>query len=165
MALNKTEAIEQLSSANSVSNQQALVKKIQGTKVSKPVKRFIPGGKNLTQELNESNLSTAVFNWVRHCRHFTECTISLCENPAIRNTKTNKVLDFDTKTRNAEWEIRGKRWLAERIADVLMTDNLLAVEVKRDGIYTVIDAEKTFKPDSEDWMPYVELTPFRPPAF
>lgn len=165
MALNKTDAIEQLGGPNSISNQQALVKKIQGTKISKPIKRFIPGGQNLTEELNQGNLATAVFNWVRHCRHFTECTISLCKDPTARKIKTSKVLDFDTNTKNTEWEIRGKRWLAERIADVLMTDNLLAVNVTKEGISTIIDTEGTFNPESKDWMPYVELTPFRPPTF
>ena len=165
MALNKTDAIEQLSGPNSISNQQALVKKIQGTKLAAPVKRFIPGGKNLTSELSEGNLPTAVFNWLRHCRHWTTCTISLCEDPSKRKTKTTRVVDFDLRTKNAEWEIRGKRWLAERIADVLMTDHLVAVTVDKEGISTVIDTEKTFTPESEDWTPYVELVPFRPPTF
>jgi len=165
MAITKADAIAQLQSPNSLSNQQALVKKIQGTKVAKPVKRFIPGGKNLTEELSEKNLASAVFNWIRHCRHFTECTISLCEDPSNYKTKATKVIDFDTNTKNSEWEIRGKRWLAERLADILTTDNLVAVKVERSGITTLIDTKDAFSPESEDWLPYIELTPFRPPAF
>jgi len=165
MGTSKATAIEQLQGPNSVSHQQALVKKIQGTKMAKPVKRFIPGGKNLTKELNEKNLPTAVFNWLRHTRHFVEGTISLCADPTGRKNKTSIVMEFDTNTRNAEWEIRGKRWLAERIADILMTDNLLAITIARDGLRTIVDTEGTFSPESEDWMPYVEFTPFKPPTF
>jgi len=165
MGTSKAVAIEQLKGPNSISHQQALVKKIQGTKMAKPVKRFIPGGKNLTKELNEKNLPTAVFNWLRHCRHFIEGTIALCEDHSLRKTKTSMVLEFNTQTKNTEWEIRGKRWLAEQIAEVLMTDSLLAVTISKDGVRTVIDTEGTFSPESEDWMPYVEFTPFRPPTF
>ena len=165
MALNKTDAIDQLSGPNSISNQQALVKRIQGTKIAQPVKRFIPGGKSLTKDISEANLPKAVFNWIRGCRHWTECTISLCEDYSQRKTKVTKVVDFDSSTKNAEWEIRGKRWLSERIADVLKTDHLLAVTIDKTGISTIVDTDKSFTPESDDWTPYVELTPFRPPTF
>lgn len=164
MGLNKQTAIEQLSGPNSISNQEALVKKIQGTKVKAPIKRIIPGGKQLT-ELTEAQLPTACYNWLRHCRHFTECVISLCKDYSQRKTKTSRVIDFDTKTRNTEWEIRGKKWLSERIAEVLTQDNIVAVVVERSGISTVVDTEASFSPKSEDWEPYIELTPFKPPTF
>lgn len=164
MALDKQTAIEQLSGPNSVSNQEALVKKIQGPKLIKPIRRIIPGGKNLT-ELSESQLPTACFNWLRHCRHFTEGVISLCSDYSQRKTKQTKVVDFDTKTKNFEWEIRGKRWLAERLAEILTQDNILAVKIERSGVYSIIDTEGSFGPNSEDWEPYVELTPFRAPTF
>ena len=165
MAITKQEALNQLSSPGSISNQQALVKKIQGTKISAPVKRVIPGGKTLQEDLSESSLPHAVYNWLRYSRHWTEGVISFCSDLANRKTKTKKVLDFDSKTKNSEWEIRGKRWLSERVAEVLTQDNILAVKITREGLQAVTDVDGTFSPKSEDWEPYVELTPFRPPAF
>ena len=164
MGLTKANAIDQLQGPNSISNQEALVKKIQGTKIKEPVRHVIPGGKNLT-DLDQGQLPVAVFNWLRHCRHFTEGVISLCADYTERNTKTKRVVDFDPKQRNTEWEIRGKRWLAERVADVLTEDNILAVKIEKEGLYAVYDNEGEFTSESSDWEPYVELTPFRAPTF
>ena len=164
MGLTKANAIDQLKGPNSISNQQALVKKIQGTRIKPPVRHIIPGGKSLT-EIDEGQLPVAVFNWLRHCRHFTEGVVSLCSDVEERKTKVKKVVDFDPKMRNTEWEVRGKRWLAERIADILTQSNILSVNIKKEGLYAVYDVEKTFSAESEDWEPYVELTPFRPPTF
>ena len=165
MATTKANAIDQLKGPNSISHQEALVKKIQGTQTSTPVKFVIPAGNSLTSDLSESQLSTAVYNWLRRCRHFTEGTVSLCEDINARKTKTNRVVDFDTKNRNSEWEVRGKKWLAERVTDILNTDNVLAVKITKEGLYSVVDTEGTFNPGSDDWQPWVELTPFRPPTF
>ena len=164
MGLTKANAIDQLKGPNSISNQEALVKKIQGTKIKDPVKHIIPGGKSLT-ELDQQQLPVAIFNWLRHCRHFTEGIVSLSSSHSDRNTTTKRVVDFDPKQRNTEWEIRGKRWLAERIADVLTEDDIVAVKIEKEGLYAVYDNDKTFSSESEDWQPYIELTPFRPPTF
>ena len=165
MATTKANAIDQLKGPNSISHQEALVKKIQGTQISTPVKFTIPAGHSLTKDLSEAQLSSAVYNWLRRCRHFTEGTISLCEDINARKTKTTKKVDFDTKNRNLEWEVRGKKWLSERVADILNTENVLAVKIAKDGLYSVVDTEETFTPESQDWQPWVELTPFRPPTF
>lgn len=164
MGLNKAEAIRQLESRGSISNQQALVKKIEGVQTTKPIKRVIPGGKELPS-LPPDALPVAVYTWLRGCNVFTHVLLSLSSNSGLHQSKTNKVIDFDTNTRNAEWEIRGKRWLAERMVDVLKTKNLLAIEVKRDGIYAVVKSDGAFGPKSEDWEPFIELTPFKPPKF
>lgn len=165
MAINKTDAIEQLKGPNSISHQQALVKKIQGTQTIRPVRYDIPGGKTMTQDIPESQLSTAVYNWLRHCRHFMEAKISLIGDINEISSTRRKLVDFDTKTKNSEWEVRGKKWLAERISDVLKDDHIVAVEVNREGIYASYDNDKTFSPESENWQPYVEMLPFRPPTF
>jgi hypothetical protein len=164
MGLSKAEALRQLESRGSVSNQQALVKKIQGVKVIQPVKRIIPGGKQLSS-LDPANLTVAVYTWLRGCNIFTEAFLSLSAEATAHQATTSKVIDFDTNTKNTEWEIRGKRWLAERIVDVLRTKNILSVTVKRDGIYSTIKNDGSFGPKSKDWEPYIQLTPFKPPTF
>jgi len=164
MGLSKAQAIRQLESRGSVSNQQALVKKIEGVNVTPPIKRVIPGGKQLSS-LSTEELTVAVYTWLRGCNIFTEARLSLSGNNANHKVKKNKVIDFDTNTKNAEWELRGKRWLSERIVDVLKTKNILSVEIKRDGIYSVVKTDGSFGPSSDDWHPYVELTPFKPPRF
>lgn len=164
MGLSKAEALRQLDSRGSVSNQQALVKKIEGVKAVQPVKRIIPGGKQLSS-LKPEDLTVAVYTWLRGCNIFTEAFLSLSADPTAHKSATNKVVDFDPNTRNTEWELRGKRWLAERVVDVLRTKNILSVTIKRDGIYTTIKKDGSFGPKSEDWEPYIQLTPFKPPTF
>jgi len=165
MGLTKREALNQLSGPNSISNQQSLVKKIEGIGKNKVIKRVIPGGKTLTDTLDQQRLPSAVYNWLRGVRHWTFARISLSNNLEARKTTRSRVVDFDTNQKNYEWEVRGKRWLAERIAEVLGTDNIVAIEIDKDGIHTLIDAGKDFSPTSEDWEPYIELTPFKPPTF
>ena len=48
---------------------------------------------------------------------------------------------------------------------MLKIKNLMAVKVKKDGIYSIVDSTGEFTPASEDWEPYVELLPFKPPTF
>ena len=163
MGLSKAEAIRQL--GGNVSNQEALVKKIKGTQAIEPVRRVIPAGKTMHQTLDKSKLPNAVFTWLRHCRHFTEATISLSRDYTTHSHSMKRVVDFDTNTKNVEWEVRGKRWLAERVADVIWMDDILAVEITKEGIYGIFDKKKAFNPQSEDWEPYIELTPFKPPTF
>ena len=165
MAINKADAIEQLKGPNSISNQQALVKKIQGTKTITPVRYSIPGGKTMTQDIPESQLSTAVYNWLRHCRHFTEARISLIDNVNSVNSTRKKLVDFDINNKNTEWELRGKKWLSERVSDVLKEDHIILVEITKEGIFAYFDDDKTFSPESDNWQPYVEMLPFRPPTF
>ena len=165
MATTKAKAIDQLSGPNSISHQEALVKKIQGTKVNKPVKFAIPGGKTLTNDISQTELSSAIYNWLRRCRHFTEGVVSLCSADTSLETKEVKAIDFDTKNKNSEWEVRGKRWLSERIADVISEDDVIAIKIQKDGLYKVTDTTGDFTPESEDWEPYVELIPFRSPTF
>ena len=43
MSLNKTDAIKQLGNSPSVSNQESLVKKLQGPRINKQIKMVIPG--------------------------------------------------------------------------------------------------------------------------
>lgn len=164
MGLSKAEAIRQLESRGSVSNQQALVKKIEGVSTTTPIKRIIPGGKQLSS-LKSQDLIVAVYTWLRGCNVFTEAVLSLSSDVGNHKTSTNKVIDFDTNTRNTEWEIRGKRWLAERIVDVLRIKNIVSVQVKKDGIYSTVKTDGSFGPTSEDWEPFIQLTPFKPPKF
>jgi hypothetical protein len=164
MGLSKTEAIRQLESRGSVSNQQALVKKIEGVKAVNPIKRIIPGGKELSS-LKPDDLTVAVYTWLRGCNIFTEALLSLCSDSNSHKSATNKVIDFDTNTKNTEWEIRGKRWLAERVVDVLRTKNILSVRIKKEGIYSIFKPDGAFGPSSNDWEPYIQLTPFKPPKF
>ena len=163
MGLSKEEAIKQLN--KNTSNQQALVKKLQGTQTAKPVTYIIPAGATMHEDIAEKNLPGAIFNWLRHCRHFTEATISLCRDTTVFKTRETRVVDFDTKTKNYEWELRGKRWLAERVADVLTGENILAVKIAKEGITVISDAEETFSPKHEEWLPFLRFIPFRPPTF
>jgi hypothetical protein len=71
MALTKKQAIEYESSPNSLSNQQALVKRIISSEPRTSVKRVIPAGSSITEDIGEKALVSAVYIWLRHCAHFT----------------------------------------------------------------------------------------------
>lgn len=163
MAMSKSEAIRQLEGTGTVSNQSALVKRMTTAPI-KPIKIVIPGGKTMVQVLDQTRLPTAVFTWLRGCRDFTEVTISLAHTPEQYVTKRSKVVDFDVRQKNFEWETKGKRWLAERIADVFFdTDKLISIEVDRTGIYKNVTESKKWKGvEGSDWEPYISFTPFRP---
>jgi hypothetical protein len=165
MPLSKAEAINQLRSPNSLSNQQALVKKILGTESKKTIRRTIPGGSHIVESISDKELPGAIYTWLRHCRHFTSATISFAKDPSTLETSKQKIVDFDSRGKLTEWETRGKRWLAERLSDIIMGDNIVAVEIEKDGLYLIKDTVGTFSPDSDDWEPYVEFSPFRPPIF
>lgn len=164
MSLTKSKAIEQVSNS-SVSNQYSLVKKLSGPQINKQLKHMIPGGKNLTEMISKEQLPVAIFTWLRRCRHFKDVTLSLCENVTKRASSTSLVVDFNTSTRLPEWEIQGKKWLAERISEVLFMENVLAVKVERQGITVVLDSEGTFNVQSSDWEPHLLFTPHKPTGF
>jgi hypothetical protein len=164
MPITKAEAIEQLSGPNSLSNQQALVKKIVGSQANKTVKRMIPGGKTLVSDISDKELPTAIYNWLRHCRHFTSATISFARDLSVTETNREKVIDFNARSKHTEWETRGKRWLAERVADIITRENVVAVEIQKDGLYLLTN-KGDFSPESETWEPYIQFSPFRPPTF
>ena len=62
MAQTKTEM------ASSVSNQQALVKRLIGNNRPKPSKTVIPGGQSILDEVDQTMLERAVFNYLRRHR-------------------------------------------------------------------------------------------------
>ena len=165
MPITKAEAIEQLSGPNSLSNQQALVKKIIGSEGKRTVKRLIPGGATLVADISDKELPSAVYTWLRHCTHFTSATISFAKEMSEEDITKEKVIDFDSRARLTEWETRGKRWLAERVADIITRDNVVAVEIQKDGLYLCLDKKGNFTPTSENWEPYIQFSPFRPPTF
>lgn len=167
MAITKQEAIRQLDRPGSITHQEALVKKIAGSDSNrtKTIKRAIPGGKNMATELPESKLPSAVYNWLRGCRHFTEATISLSKDIGSHSTTEYRAVDFDPNSKHPEWDLRGKRWLADRCAEILSTDNLIALHITREGITAVIDEEGSFSPEHDSWEPYIQFSVFKPPVF
>jgi hypothetical protein len=161
MPITKEEAIQQVGND---SHQQALVKRIMGTKTAQPVKYIIPAGRTLTEDLTSDMLRQAVYNWLCHSRHWTKAMISFAKNPQLFKTSEDRVIDFDSAARLSYWEQNGKRKTASMIADIInQTDNLVAVKIQKDGIYAITESEGRLTPDSDDWEPYVELLPFRPP--
>jgi len=166
MAITKQEAIRQLDRPGTLTHQEALVRKITDADTrTKIIKRPIPGGKTMASQLSESKLPGAVYNWLRGCRHFTEATISLTSDISAHETREHTAVDFDASSKHPEWDLRGKRWLADRVAETLATDNLLAVHIKREGITAVVDTDGTFSPEAESWEPYIQFTVFKPPVF
>jgi hypothetical protein len=165
MALTKRQAIEFESSPNMVSNQQALVKRIINSEPRTTIKRVIPGGATITEDISEKALAPTIYTWLRHCAHFTEATISFAKDPSTIHCSKAKVVDFQTTSKYTEWEQRGKRWLSERVADIITRKGVVSVEIKKDGIYLNVDKTNSFNAAHEDWEPYVEFSPFKPPQF
>ena len=93
MSLSKREAIEDLKNSR-VSNQESLVKAIMSDSSFKQVKRYIPAGKTLMDTVSRQDMPTAIYTWLRHCRDFTEVTLSLID-PLDSNLKSTKVMDLN----------------------------------------------------------------------
>ena len=126
MAITKKNALKQLNNMGSnVSNQQSLVKKLAGPQIQKPIRHVIPGGKHLTDSISQDQLPGTVWTWLRRVRHFKDAYVMLCSDYEKRNHRISTVVDFDANARLPEWETQGKKWLAERITEVLVMDNIL----------------------------------------
>jgi hypothetical protein len=165
MSIDKNTAIKQLGNNSSVAHQQSLVQKLAGPKINKTIKHVIPGGATLTQLVSREKLPEAIFTWLRRCRHFKDVLISFSEDYTKNNIHVSQVVDFDTNTKLPQWEIQGKKWLADRISEVLAMDHVIAVKITKQGIEAIIDQDQTFSSDSEDWLPQIIFTPHKPIGF
>ena len=165
MPINKNTAIQQLGNNSSISNQESLVKKLQGPQINKKITMVIPGGKNLTEYISRENLPTAVFTWLRRCRHFKDVEISFINDYTKKEYEVTSVVDFNTNSKLPQWEVEGKKWLADRISEVLLMENVISVKVNKEGINVLLDKTQTFDSSSEDWQPKVIFTPHKPTGF
>ena len=150
--------------APSVTNQQALVKRLLGNNRPKPTKTIIPGGKYLLDEIDRKKIESAVFTWLRIHRWFEYAKISFASNPEAMDLHVEKVMDFPANDRYAIWEqpSHGKQWLATQMADILARQKLVYIEAKKDGLYVATEKHETgFSPASDNWEPYVEMLPVR----
>lgn len=159
MSIDKNSAIKQLGNNSNTSNQQSLVKKLAGPKINKQLTHVIPGGANLTELVSREHLPEAIFTWLRRCRHFKDVAIVFCEDLTSMNYSESMVVDFDTNTRLPEWEIQGKKWLAERISEVLSMDHVIGVKVVKEGIKVILDTTQSFSSKSDNWLPQIIFTP------
>jgi len=153
----KKEAIKDLE-RNRLSNQQSLVNKIEGVPSSKNIKRYIPAGKTLT-DIPRERFPSAINQWLKHCTHFSEMEISFLD-PKPTVVSETKVYDFNSKSPNNEWEVRGKRWLSEILSKSLLKESVAFIKVKKEGIYTY-STEETPCPGMEEWAPYISFVSSR----
>lgn len=165
MATTKAEAIRQLDSAGpNVAHQQALVKKLSGTSLQKQIRHVIPGGSFLADQISKEDLPSAIFTWLRRVAFFKDVTLSMCADLSKVQTRQAQVVDFDNKQKQPEWEIQGKRWLSERMADVLKEESIVAITVNKQGItaHQLVNSDSSFGPSHELWEPHLVFTPFKP---
>lgn len=165
MSIDKTTAINQLGNNPSVANQQSLVQKLAGPKINKPIKMLVPGGANLTELVSKDQLSTAVFTWLRRVRHFKDVLISFADDPTKVNCHISTVVDFNQNNKLPQWEVEGKKWLAERVSEVLAMDNVVAVKIDKSGIQAYLDQDQKFSPESSDWLPNLVFTSNKPKGY
>lgn len=165
MSIDKRSAIQQLGNNNNLSNQYSLVKKLSGPKINKTVKMIIPAGKNLTELISREKLPQAIFTWLRRVRHFKNVTISFIDDVSKRDHHQTVVVDFNTNNKLPEWELQGKKWLSERIAEVLVMENILAVKIDKQGIHAFLDKEQGFSSENDSWEPHLIFTPHKPTGF
>ena len=160
--MDRHSAIKQLGNNPSVAHQQSLVQKLSGPKINKQIKLIIPGGANLTENISKDQLSGAVFTWLRRCRHFKDALISFASDMTEVKTHSSCVVDFNQNNKLPEWEVQGKRWLSERVAEVLAMDNIVGVKIDKIGIHAILDSEQNFNSESTNWLPHVLFTPHKP---
>ena len=150
--------------AASVTNQQALVKRIIQSTAPKPTRTYIPGGKNMLDEISQAKLEAAVFNYLRRHRWFDRFRLSFAAETDGMELVVTKVRDFPVTNGYAIWEqpAHGKRWLAGVIADTLLRDRFIYVEARKDGLYAAKESgESTFDAESDNWLPHYDMWPIR----
>jgi len=116
---------------------------------------------NLLENVSREDLPKACYTWLRHCAHFTSFTISFAKEIEKTSSRKVKSLDFDPRSQNLEWELRGKKWLGEQVASLLLKEKVIAVEGNKDGLWAHYSKED-LSPKSENWQPYVEFYRFKP---
>ena len=165
MSLNKSEAIKQLGNNSNTTNQQSLVKKLAGPQINKQIKHVIPGGATLTEDISKENLPAAIETWLKRVRHFKDVLVSFVDNYATKDYQMSTIVDFNTSTKLPQWELESKKWLAERISEVLVMDHVYAVKVDKSGIHVILDKTQSFTPESDSWEPHLIFTPHKPTGF
>ena len=147
MALTKKELLQ----SGGISNQQALVKRLQERVKLPPVKREIPGGKRLLENLDQDTMERAVYNWLRGCRAFSEVTISFAADPDKSQCRVKKMRDLTATNGREEWETHpeGRKILARYISEILNNHQMVKVVAKADGIYLHQDVNETFGPSRQ----------------
>lgn len=155
-----------MATTTAVTNQQALVQSILSKRTVKPVRHVIPGGKALFTsdvQMNLADLENAIFTWLRRVTTFSDCSIEFTNSLSKYNTKVTKTVDFpDNLTPIWEQAKAGKRYLAAALAEQISKGGMLAIEVKKDGIYVVSDkGTADFSPSSVDWEPAIVFTKVR----
>ena len=159
MAPSKSEVL----SSGTVSNQQALVKKIIARK-REPRRIIIPGGKNMLESLDGRNLQQAVHTWLRGCRWFDSVKLSFVTDLESRESTTYRIHEFpDAPSNMRAWDmpsIGGKLWLAGLIAETITERIVFAIEAKDDGLYVTVPTEEISGSElqsSDAWQPYLDF--------
>ena len=134
----------------SLSHQQAIVETRQQIVASTPIRKTIPGGAMLLQQIGKDNMDSAVLNWLRGCYRFSKVTLSFAKDPGKYNLKKEKYFDFDSKDKEA-WEIHpdGKTYLAEKISRIIKTQKFVYLEADKEGIFVYSDQDNNFKPTKQ----------------
>lgn len=160
MSTPKKQAIKELSS-QAVSNQQALVDKINGRPTIRNVKRIIPGGKTLHDQVPIEQFPKMFYTWLRHCREFRSFTVSFVKDPN-QGTKRVKVIDYNPQPNVYEWD-RNRREVASEVSKQMLKVGVVAIEGDKEGLYAYVlqDKAKDIHPTMDEWEPYVEFTPIR----
>lgn len=129
-----------------LSDQEAILKKIVGPKKVVTVKKVIPGGASLLDQVPQEDMEKAVYNWLRFQNTFSEVILSFAKDMTKFKTLTEKVISFDAS--NPPWDANkeGKRSLAKVLANEINKTSALAFHVKKDGIYVITDVEDKFAP-------------------
>ena len=161
MSVSKETAIRQLKNS-SAANQQALVKRMI-KKVAEPVKMVIPGGINLFEEVDATNIHEAVYTWLRRVREFSEVRLSLARDPNAYRLKKKKVESFEKVNGGPMWLDKnfGKRKLAEVLGNALLEYDVVLLEATAEGIFVYEDTDGKFNQKSEDFEPYLEFDSLR----
>ena len=143
-------------------NQTGIVKAILRGKKHKEKRLFIPGGRNILEDIDKQNLTDSLYTWMRFSKDFDGLRFSLVAPEANSKYKMDvrKVKDFP-KSDVPHWETAKtlRRGLAEEIAQVVMTTKFLYIDVTKEGIFVATEVGDSFSPESDDFCPTLLFTP------
>jgi len=130
----------------------------------KKKKIIIPGGKDMLEGLQYPEMEKMFWNMLKFCFLFDDVRFSFSSDPDKRTLVTTKAAEFQKDPSGREvwvYHEKGKRYIAQKMAEIVSRQALVAMDIKPDGIYVHTDKKDGFTPRSKDWGPYIEFSPKR----
>mgnify|MGYP003329501789 CR=1 FL=1 len=150
--MNPIEAREKVAAMTELSprrKQKMIMSLVTGKDILRRIDRDVPGGDFFFDQIDQITLPKTILNWLMSCKSFSEMQISFVGpyepgelKSQFDDISSKRVFAFPVQPKNKSfWESAGKARLAAILAEkmISLADQkvLVALEIKKDGIYSL----------------------------